>query len=95
RAPLMKLAQPMAGELTILYVGPRNREIISAFTSSIWSGSWVIGSQLFALLRAYQLPYWQIFLFTAAMYTLGILAYARLIQAVGRMPKAEASDPLN
>ncbi|MBX3102977.1 MAG: MFS transporter [Bacteroidetes bacterium] len=86
RAPLMKAAQPLAGELTVRYVGPANREMISAFTSSIWSGSWVISSQLFAWLRAMAIPYWQIFLVTAALYGAGVVAYVFLIRAVNRMP---------
>lgn len=85
RAPLMKAAQPMAGELTMLYVGRQNREIISAFTSSIWSGSWVLSSQLFALMRDRAMPYWQIFLITGVLYAVGVVSYILLIRAVNRM----------
>jgi predicted MFS family arabinose efflux permease len=86
RAPLMKAAQPMAGELTMRYVGPQNRELMSAFTSSIWSGSWVVSGQLFAWFRAASIPYWQIFLATGVLYAAGVVAYAFLIRSVNRMP---------
>ena len=42
RQPLMNLAGPMTTELILNYVGKNNREITSALTSAIWSGSWVI-----------------------------------------------------
>ncbi|MBK7311722.1 MAG: MFS transporter [Sphingobacteriaceae bacterium] len=42
RQPLMNMAGPMTTELVLNYVGKNNREITSALTSAIWSGSWVI-----------------------------------------------------
>lgn len=79
RQPLMNLAGPMTSELTMYYVGTRNRELISALNASIWSGSWWISSKLFSLLRTQELPYYIVFLITAGLYILGILWYAYLI----------------
>ncbi len=40
RQPLMNMAGPMTSEIVMNYVGEKNREIVSALTSAIWSGSW-------------------------------------------------------
>lgn len=80
RQPLMNLAGPMTSELTMYYVGKRNRELISALNASIWSGSWYFSSQIFRVLRANEQPYAVIFLITAGLYTLGIIWYAYLIR---------------
>ncbi|MFQ6614711.1 MAG: MFS transporter, partial [Fidelibacterota bacterium] len=51
RQPLMNMANPMTSELTMKYVGPKNQELISALTSSIWSASWFISAKIFQALR--------------------------------------------
>ncbi|MBK7819269.1 MAG: hypothetical protein IPJ60_18340 [Sphingobacteriaceae bacterium] len=50
RQPLMNMAGPMTTELVLNYVGKNNREITSALTSAIWSGSWVISGLLVNIL---------------------------------------------
>lgn len=80
RQPLMNLANPMTSEMTMYYVGKKNQEIISAITSSIWSGSWFISSQIFRWLRTLDLRYGYIFYITAALYVVGIFCYFLLIK---------------
>jgi hypothetical protein len=55
RQPLINVAGPMTSELTMYYVGKKNRELVSALNAAIWSGSWFISSQIFAFLRGYGL----------------------------------------
>ncbi len=81
RQPLMNMTGPMTTELVLNYVGTRNREIISALTSAIWSGSWFFSSIIFKWLREAHQPYVNIFLITGAMYALGVVFYYRLIMA--------------
>jgi hypothetical protein len=80
RQPLMNLAAPMTSELTMMYVGEKNREMVSALTASIWSGSWFFSAQMFEVLRESKMPYYQIFLITALLYSWGIFSYYRLIK---------------
>lgn len=79
RQPLMNMSAPMTTELVLNYVGPNNKEIISALTSAIWSGSWFFSSWIFKILREMNHAYVQIFLITGAMYTVGVFLYYRLI----------------
>ena len=79
RQPLMNIAAPMTSELTLLYAGERNREMVGALTSSIWSGSWFLSARIFQGMRAGELDYWQVFLITAAFYAIGVYAYYRMI----------------
>lgn len=79
RQPLMNMAAPMTSELTMYYVGKRNQEIISALTSSIWSGSWFISSQIFRILRSADLSYSTVFFITAFLYAIGVVWYYILI----------------
>jgi hypothetical protein len=79
RQPLMNMTAPMTTELVMNYVGPRNKEIISALTSAIWSGSWFFSSLLFKYLREIDQPYVHIFLITGGLYILGVLWYYKLI----------------
>lgn len=79
RQPLMNMAGPMTSEITMLYVGKKNQEIVSALTASIWSGSWFFSAQVFEVLRKYEIPYYQVFLMTAALYSIGIWRYFKLI----------------
>jgi len=96
RQPLMSMAGPSTSELSMSYVGERNRELMSACSGAIWSGSWWIAAQVFEFLRSHHLPYWQVFLTTAALYLLGTLSYMGLIRTVehrGRGNK-EPVDPI-
>jgi len=80
RQPLMNLANPMTSEMTMYYVGKKNRELMSAINSSIWSGSWFFSSQIFRFLREMDLRYGTIFLITAFMYMLAVFTYFLLIK---------------
>lgn len=79
RQPLMNMAAPMTSDIVMKYVGERNREMMSALTSAVWSGSWFISSLIFQLLRQLGLSYMYVFLITAALYSLGVLMYFFLI----------------
>ncbi len=80
RQPLMNLANPMTSEMTMYYVGKKNQELMSAITSSIWSGSWFFSSQIFRFLREMDLRYGTIFVITAFMYMLAVITYFFLIK---------------
>ncbi|MCW3127866.1 MAG: hypothetical protein JWO03_3524 [Bacteroidetes bacterium] len=80
RQPLMNIAVPMTSELTMNYVGEKNREIISAMTSAIWSGSWFASAQIFAILREGGLSYSNIIFITVAFYIVGVVWYYWLIK---------------
>jgi predicted MFS family arabinose efflux permease len=84
RQPLMNMAGPSTSELSMSYVGERNRELMSACSGAVWSGTWWLAARIFEILRAYQLPYWQIFLMTAVLYFVGTFSYLGLIRAVER-----------
>jgi hypothetical protein len=88
RQPLMNMAGPMTSEVVMNYVGKRNREISSALTSAIWSGSWYISSRLFKTLRQTGLPYYEVFFITALLYGVGVLLYYLLIIDYDRRLKA-------
>jgi hypothetical protein len=88
RQPLMSMAGPSTSELTMSYVGERNRELVSACSGAIWSGAWWIAARTFQFLRTHELPYWQVFLTTAALYFIGTFSYLGLIRAVERRPPA-------
>lgn len=79
RQPLMNMAGPMTSELVLNYVGKRNREITSALTSAIWSGSWVLGATMVTIFFTYHLDYVHIFLTTSLLYGLGVVLYYLLI----------------
>ncbi len=79
RQPLMNMAGPMTSELGMKYVGPRNQELISALSSSIWSASWFISAKVFQYLRQIDLEYYQIFVVTAILYAVGVSFYHILI----------------
>ncbi|MGB0930442.1 MAG: MFS transporter, partial [Chitinophagales bacterium] len=80
RQPLMNLANPMTSEVTMYYVGKKNQELMSAISSSIWSGSWFFSSQIFRFLREMDLRYGTIFVITAFMYMLAVITYFFLIK---------------
>lgn len=98
RQPLMSMAGPSTSELTMSYVGERNRELVSACSGAIWSGAWWIAARTFQILRTHELPYWQVFLTTAVLYFSGTFAYLGLIRAVERRkepagPASPLGDP--
>jgi hypothetical protein len=80
RQPLMNMAGPMTTELVMAYVGTANREITSALTSAIWSGSWVISGFMVALMFSHNISFGNIFLITAGMYAFGVMLYIWLIR---------------
>lgn len=84
RQPLMSMAGPAISELTMSYVGERNRELVSAFNGAIWSGAWWLAARVFQVLRSYEVPYWAVFLCTAFLYLIGMLFYLKLIRAMDR-----------
>jgi hypothetical protein len=51
RQPLMNMAGPITSELTMNYVGEKNREMMSAINASIWSGCWFASAKVFSLFR--------------------------------------------
>lgn len=79
RQPLMNLAGPMTSEIVMNYSGKRNQEMVSALTSAIWSGSWFFTAIIFGELRDKGVDYVNIFLITAALYTVGVVWYYLLI----------------
>lgn len=79
RQPLMNMAGPMTSELVLNYVGSRHREITSALTSAIWSGSWVISGFMVKVLFARHFAFVNIFLITALLYAIGVVLYYLLI----------------
>lgn len=91
RTPFMNMAAPMTTELTMGYVGPANQELMSALTSSIWSGSWFVSAKVFQWLRMTHLAYYQIFLITAVIYVYGIWRYFRLIKKYEAMQKGDSA----
>jgi len=80
RQPLMNMAGPLTSEMTMYYVGEKNREILSALMSAIWSGSWFISSILFGVLRNHEFKFSTIFYITAALYVVGVFLFYLLIQ---------------
>jgi hypothetical protein len=93
RQPLMNMAGPMTTELVMNYVGKRNRELVSALTSAIWSGSWFFSGMLFARLRDSGIPYAEIFLITAGLYAMGVAWYYLLIRDHDRRQQSGKLDP--
>jgi hypothetical protein len=84
RQPLMNMAGPMTSELVLNYVGRNNREITSALTSAIWSGSWVLSGLMVSVLFAFGLSFANIFLITALLYAFGVVMYYLLILDYGK-----------
>jgi MFS family permease len=79
RQPLMNMAGPMTSELVLNYVGRNNREITSALTSAIWSGSWVLSGIMVTVLFAYDFTFGNVFLITSVLYAFGVVLYYLLI----------------
>jgi MFS family permease len=87
RQPLMNMAGPMTSEIVLTYVGSRNREITSALTSAIWSGSWVVSGFMVTILFAYDFNFANIFLITSLLYAFGVVMYYLLILDYNRREK--------
>ena len=79
RQPLMNMAGPMTSEIVMNYTGAKNREMVSALTSAIWSGSWFISAIIFRHLRNSGYAYVNVFLITAFLYAIGVVWYYVLI----------------
>ena len=79
RQPLMNMAGPMTTELVMSYVGKDNREMTSALTSAIWSGSWALSGFMVTLMFGLGYQFVNIFLITSALYAFGIFMYYILI----------------
>jgi predicted MFS family arabinose efflux permease len=90
RQPLMSMAGPATSELTMSYVGERNRELVSACSGAIWSGAWWLAARTFELLRSHHFPYWQVFLATAVLYLIGTYSYLAIIRRVDHQTVADA-----
>lgn len=93
RQPLMSMAGPATSELTMNYVGERNRELVSACSGAIWSGAWWLAARTFEILRSHHLPYWVVFMTTAALYLAGTFSYLLIIRAVERRETVD-TDPV-
>ena len=93
RQPLMNMAGPMTSELVMNYVGEKNREITSALTAAIWSGSWVISGYMVKIMFHEGFPYVNIFLITAALYAFGVLMYYFLIVDYSKREKQGLIKP--
>jgi hypothetical protein len=87
RQPLMNMAGPMTSEVVMGFVGNKNREIMSAITAAIWSGSWFISSRIFKILRESGFPYYHVFFITAFLYALGVALYFTLVVKYDRKLK--------
>jgi len=88
RQPLMSMATPMTSEITMKYVGERNREMVSGLTSALWSGSAYFSALGFGILRHLDVEYVNIFWITAGMYILGVFLYSILIRDYNKREKA-------
>jgi len=88
RQPLMSAAVPMTSEITMKYVGERNREMVSALTSAIWSGTAYFSAVGFGILRHLNVEYVNIFWITSGMYSIGVVLYVMLIRDYNIREKA-------
>ncbi|MDP3557236.1 MAG: MFS transporter [Bacteroidota bacterium] len=79
RQPLMNMAGPMTTEIVLIYVGKNNREITSALTAAIWSGSWVVSGFMVKILLSHGIQFVNIFLITSLLYGFGVIMYYLLI----------------
>jgi len=75
RNPLMNMVGPLTSELSMVYVGRRNQEMVSALMSAIMYGGYYVSAIIFKKLRDNGVDYVTIFYITAAFYLLGILFY--------------------
>lgn len=84
RQPLMNMAGPMTSEIVMNYVGEKNREIVSALNTAIWSGAWFLSSRIFKTLREMDFAYANVFYITAVLYGIGVVWYYFLIRDYNR-----------
>ena len=89
----MSMAGPAISELTMSYVGERNRELVSACNGAIWSGAWWLAARVFQVLRASHFPYWAVFLSTAVLYFMGTMFYLKIIRSMDRRNDGKAPHP--
>lgn len=87
RQPLMNMAGPMTSEIVMNYVGEKNREIVSALTSAIWSGSWFVSGLGVQIMFGAGLKFVNIFLITALLYSVGVGWYMLLVRDYDRKMK--------
>ena len=80
RQPLMSMAVPMILEVTMKYVGERNREMISGLSSSVWSGAAYFSAVTYGVLRHMEIDYVTIFYITAGLYVFAVYFYKRLLK---------------
>lgn len=92
RQPLMNMASPITSELVMKYVGPKNRELISAIESGLWNASWFVSAKIFQFLRASDLDYYKIFIITAILYSAGTSSYLFLVRDFKRKTE-KSTDP--
>jgi MFS family permease len=92
RQPLMSAAVPMTSEITMKYVGEGNREMVSALTSAIWSGSAYFSAVGFGILRHLNVAYVNIFWITSGMYCMGVTLYVMLIRDYNKREQAGLID---
>jgi predicted MFS family arabinose efflux permease len=89
RQPLMNLAGPMTTEVEMNYVGEKNREIVSALTSAIWSGSWFVSGSFFKVMFSQGYSYVNVFLITCTLYAIGVIWFYFLIVDYNKRNKAQ------
>lgn len=92
RQPLMSMAGPAISELTMSYVGERNRELMSACNGAIWSGAWWLAARVFQVLRMWEIPYWAVFVTTAVLYAMGTFFYRNIIREMDQRPREQTSS---
>jgi hypothetical protein len=69
----------MTTEVEMNYVGEKNREIVSALTSAIWSGSWFVSGSFFKVMFSQGYSYVNVFLITCSLYAVGVIWFYFLI----------------
>lgn len=79
RQPLMNMVSPLVIDVTMAFVGRKNQELLSALEAAIWSGSWFLSSKIFLNLRKADLDYVWVFMITAAIYTVSLAVFYRII----------------
>ena len=92
RQPLMNMAGPMTSELVLNYVGKNNREMTSALTSAIWSGSWVLSGFMVKIMFGRGFAFVNVFLITSALYAFGVIFYYILILDYNKREKQGLID---
>ena len=76
----MNMAKILTSELTMIYVGKNNQEMLSAIVAAIWSGSWFFSSQIFKILVDSDYNYSEIFYITSVLYLVGIFYIIYLLK---------------